>query len=70
MYNILSYDNQYDVTIGNFPGCSCVYFVTMLPSSLSGPGTYVQCKHASHLEVDYVLWAHGILHSLLHVELG
>jgi len=42
-------DNQYDVTIGNFFGCSCVYFVRMLTSSLGGRGAYVQCKHVYHI---------------------
>ncbi len=41
IYNIISDDNQYDVTIGNFPRCSCVYFVIMLASSLGGCGAYV-----------------------------
>jgi len=31
--------------IGNFLGCSCVYFVTMLVGSLGGCGVYVKCKH-------------------------
>jgi hypothetical protein len=38
------------VTIGTFPGCSYVYFVTMyLASSLCGRGVYVQCKHVYHV---------------------
>jgi hypothetical protein len=37
------------VTIGNLPGYSCVYFVTMLASSLGGHGVYVQCKHVYHV---------------------
>jgi len=41
IYNIISYDQGYDVTIGNFPKCSCVYFVTMLASSLGSHGVYV-----------------------------
>jgi hypothetical protein len=47
--NILSYDKQYNVTIGNFPRCSCVYFVTMLAGSLGGLRTYAQCKHVYHV---------------------
>jgi len=49
IYNILFDDNQYDVTIGNFHGCSCVYFVKMLASSLGAHGAYVQCKHVYHI---------------------
>jgi hypothetical protein len=37
------------VTIGNFLGCSCVYFVIMLPSSMRGHGVYVQCKCVYHV---------------------
>jgi hypothetical protein len=37
------------VTIGNFFGCSCVYFVIMFTSSLGGRGVYVQCKHVYHV---------------------
>jgi len=47
--NILSDDNQYDATIGNFLRCSCVYFVRMLVGSLGGHGAYVQCKHVYHI---------------------
>jgi hypothetical protein len=53
--NILFDDNGYDVTIGNFLGCSCVYFVRMLVGSLGGHGAYVKCKHGvSHLSNNYV----------------
>jgi hypothetical protein len=37
------------VTIGNFPRCSCVYFVTMLVGFLGGCGVNVQCKHGYHI---------------------
>ncbi len=37
------------MTIGNFLGCSCVYCVIMLASSLGGRGVYVQCKHVYHV---------------------
>jgi len=43
IYNILFDDSQYDITINNFPRCSCVYFVKMLASSLGARGAYVQC---------------------------
>jgi hypothetical protein len=42
-------DKRYDVTIGNFPKCSCVYFVIMLVGSLGDCGVYVQCKHVYHV---------------------
>jgi len=41
IYNILSNDNQYDIIINNFPGCSCVYFVKMLAGFLGAHGAYV-----------------------------
>ncbi len=41
IYNVLSDKQWYNTTIGNFLGCSCVYFVTMLASSLGGRGAYV-----------------------------
>jgi hypothetical protein len=37
------------VAIGNFLGCSCVYFVKMLASFLGGCGVYVHCKHVYHV---------------------
>ncbi len=36
IYNILPDDNRYDMTIGNFLGCSSVYFAAMLKGSLGG----------------------------------
>jgi hypothetical protein len=51
--NIFFDDNQYDVIIGNFLGnflgCSCVYFIRMLVGSLGGRGAYLQCKHVYHI---------------------
>ncbi len=38
IYSILFYYKQYNVMIGNFPGCLCVYFVTMLVASLGSGG--------------------------------
>jgi hypothetical protein len=49
IYNVLSNDQRYDVTIGNFLGCSCVYFVKMLVGSLGARGVYVHCKHVYHI---------------------
>jgi hypothetical protein len=36
---------QYDVTIGIFPTCTCVDFITMMASSLGGHGKWVHYKH-------------------------
>jgi hypothetical protein len=47
--NIFLDDNQYDVIIGNFLGCSCFYFVRMLVGSLGGRGAHVQCEHMYHI---------------------
>jgi len=58
IYNILSDNKQYDVTIGNFLGCSCVYFVAMSVASLGGHEAYVQCKHMYHILQTIFLWAH------------
>jgi hypothetical protein len=49
IYNVLLDDQGYDVTTGNFLGCSCVYFVTMSEGFLGGHGVYVQCKHVYHI---------------------
>jgi hypothetical protein len=48
IYNIFSDDQKYDVTIGNYLGCSCVYFVKMLACFLGGHGVYVHYKHVYH----------------------
>jgi hypothetical protein len=49
IYNFFFDDKQYDVIIGNFPRCSCVYFVAMLVASLGDHGAYVQGKHVYHV---------------------
>jgi hypothetical protein len=49
IYSILSDDKGYDVSIENFHGCSCVYFITMLASFLGDCGVYVQYKHVYHV---------------------
>jgi hypothetical protein len=41
IYSILSDDKGYNVIIGNYLRCSCVYFVTMLASYFGGRGVYV-----------------------------
>jgi hypothetical protein len=48
IYSIFSNDKGYNVIIGNYPRCSCVYFVKMLASFLGGHGVSVQCKHVYH----------------------
>ncbi len=75
IYCILSYDKWYDVTIGNFHWCSCVYFVAML--ALGGLGTYVQCKHVYHILqlimfcgfmedfIHYCMWNWDVVQCLL-----
>jgi hypothetical protein len=40
IYSIISDDKCYNI-IGNFPRCSCVYFVAMLATSLGSLGVYV-----------------------------
>jgi hypothetical protein len=57
-------DKQYDVTIGSFPGSSCVYFVAMLASSLGGPRIYVQCKHMYHV-MRSILFC-GLMEDFIH----
>ncbi len=49
IYNIISNDQRYDVTIENFPRCSCVYFVKMLEGSLGARGVYVHYEHVYHI---------------------
>ncbi len=49
IYNVLSYGQRYDVTIGNFLRCSCVYFVKMLAGSSGAHGVYVHCRHVYHV---------------------
>ncbi len=75
IYSIFSYDKWYDVTIGNFHWCSCVYFVAML--ALGGLGTYVQCKHVYHILqlimfcgfmedfIHYCMWNWDVVQCLL-----
>jgi hypothetical protein len=48
IYSIFSDDKKFNVIIGNFLGCSCVYFATMLVGFWGGYGVYVQCKHVYH----------------------
>jgi hypothetical protein len=49
IYNIISTNQKYNVTIGNFHGCSCVYFVKMLVGSLGANGVYVHYKYVYHV---------------------
>jgi len=52
IYNNLLDDKGYDVTIGNFLRCSCVYFVTMLVGSLGNCGVFVQ----SNMCITFYRW--------------
>jgi len=52
------------VTIGNYLGCSCIYFVIMSASSLGGHGAWVQCKHMYYIlqNIIYCGQAKKIIH--------
>ncbi len=56
------------MTIGNYPRCSCVHFVTMLVGSLGGHGVYVQCKHVYHI-LQTIMFC-GFTEEFMHMELG
>ncbi len=45
IYNIFSSHKHFNVTIANYLGHSCIYFVIMSVASLGGCGAWVQCKH-------------------------
>jgi len=45
IYNIFFNHKRYDVTIGNYPCCSYIYFVIMSTTSLGGCGAWLQYKH-------------------------
>ncbi len=64
IYNILIDDKGYDVTIGNFPWCSCVYFVTMLVGFLGSCGVYVRCKHVYN--VLQTIMFYGLTKKFIH----
>jgi hypothetical protein len=36
---------QYEVTIGNFPTCTCLDFIRMMANSLGDCGKWAHCKH-------------------------
>jgi hypothetical protein len=55
---------QYEVTIRNFPTCTCLDFVAMMFSLLGWQGKWVPCKH-----MYYVLWAIRKFHPLSNLEL-
>jgi hypothetical protein len=52
------------VTIKNYLGCSCVYFVTMLVGSLGGCGVFVQCKHVYH--ILQMIMFYGLMKKFIH----
>ncbi len=64
IYNIVSNDEQYNVTIENFLACSCVYFVAMLATFLGSHGAYVQCKHVYH--VSKTIMFYGLIKKFIH----
>jgi hypothetical protein len=49
IYNIFCGHKCFDVTIGNYPCCFCIYFIVMSITSLGGCGAWVQCKHLYHI---------------------
>ncbi len=64
IYSIVLDDQRYDVTIGNFLGCSCVYFVKMLVGSLGARGVYVHCKHVYHV-LQMIMFC-GLMEEFIH----
>ncbi len=58
------------MTIGNFHGCLCVYFSTMLAASLGGPRTYVQCEHVEHVLQSIMFWDSWKISFITAWELG
>jgi hypothetical protein len=49
IYNVLSNEKHYPVTMGNYCSCSCLNFVTMVAHPLGGCGAWVQCNHIYHV---------------------
>ncbi len=49
IYNVFSSEKRYHVTMGNYPSCFYLNFVTMVAYSLGGHGAWVQCKHIYHV---------------------
>ncbi len=49
IYNIFCGHKCFDVTIGNYSCCFCIYFIIMSITSLGGCGAWVQCKHLYHI---------------------
>jgi hypothetical protein len=54
------------VTIGNFLGCSCVYFIKMLVSFLGGRGVNVHCKHVYHI-LQTIMFC-GLMEDFIHSD--
>jgi hypothetical protein len=78
IYDVLSNEKHYHVTMGNYLSCSCLNFVTMATHSLGGHGAWVQCKHIYHVLltimycgltkdfVHYCMWSwEEVLHLLM-----
>jgi hypothetical protein len=64
IYNILSDDQRYNVTIGNFLEYSCFYFVKTLASSLGAHGVYMHYKHVYH--VLQMIMFYGLMEEFIH----
>jgi hypothetical protein len=61
---------QYEVTIGNFPTCTCVDFITMMTSSFGGRGHGCIADSALfHLAKCDILWPNKKFHSFPDMEL-
>jgi len=43
---ILANLHPYQVTIGNFSSCNCLYFINMFTTTLGKRGKWVPCKHS------------------------
>jgi hypothetical protein len=64
IYNIFSDHKCFDVTIGNYLGCSRIYFVVILATFLGGRGAWVQCRHLYHIlqNIMYYGWTKKFIH--------
>ncbi len=49
VYIIFSSHKCYNVIVGNYPSCLCIYFVIMSTIFLGTCGAWVQCKHLYHI---------------------
>jgi hypothetical protein len=49
IYSILCGHKCFNVTIGNYPCCFCIYFAVMYVVFLGERRAWVQCKHLHHI---------------------